>query len=108
MFNEYVKLYYGGETIGNFYVMENEENPQNFSCGFFAKKGSSNHYLDHQGEGLKGVWDSFNIVDVVCEEGSASYSLNSTILIQMGISHDGINLSGFLKKQVNHHIYSES
>ena len=47
MFNEYVKLYYGGETIGNFYVMENEENPQNFSCGFFAKKGSSNHYLDH-------------------------------------------------------------
>lgn len=38
MFSEYIKLYYGGEAVGNFYVLESGDNPKNFSCGFFAKK----------------------------------------------------------------------
>lgn len=41
LFDEYVKQYYGPDTVGNFYVMESEEGNGSFSCGFFAKKGIS-------------------------------------------------------------------
>lgn len=41
LFAEYVKLYYGSDGIGSFYVIQNE-NPNKFSCGFFAKKSSTN------------------------------------------------------------------
>ena len=51
-------------------------------------------------EGFLGSWDSFNIVDVQMEGRVATYSLQSTVLIEMDISKSGINLTGFLKKQV--------
>jgi hypothetical protein len=43
LFTEYTKLYYGQEGIGAFYVMENDEHANMFTCGYFAKKG--NRYL---------------------------------------------------------------
>ena len=39
MFAEYTKLYYGSEALGSFYVIETED-PNKFSCGYFAKKGT--------------------------------------------------------------------
>lgn len=37
LFGEYTKLYYGNSALGSFYVSESG-NPNQFSCGFFAKK----------------------------------------------------------------------
>ena len=39
LFAEYTKLYYGGDALGSFYVIETED-PNKFSCGYFAKKGT--------------------------------------------------------------------
>jgi capping protein beta len=37
LFSEYIKLYYGGNAVGSFYVIEGE-NANKFSCGYFVKK----------------------------------------------------------------------
>lgn len=50
---------------------------------------------------FEGAWDSFNIVDISPDQNGFIYNLNSTILIEMGISNKGINLTGFLKKSVH-------
>ena len=47
-----------------------------------------------------GSWDSFNVVDIHMEGAVATYNLQSTVLIEMDISKSGINLTGFLKKNV--------
>ena len=52
-------------------------------------------------DGFEGCWDSFNIVDVSYDGSSYHYNLNSTVLIEMDLSKNGINLTGFLKKNVN-------
>jgi len=41
LFSEYTKLYYGNEGIGSFYVLENDSNPNKFTCGYYAKKSKN-------------------------------------------------------------------
>jgi capping protein beta len=100
LFAEYVKQYYGGETVGNFYVMEAEKGTNSFSCGFFAKKSKLVVILVSHEDSFQGTWDSFNIVDVELRGNQFVYELNSTVIIEMGILEKGINITGFLKKSV--------
>jgi hypothetical protein len=101
LFGEYVKQYYGNDTVGSFYVMENDAMVGTFSCGFFAKKGKRTVIVvPREEDDLEGAWDSFNTIDIAPDKNGFIYNLNTTILIEMGLSKKGINLTGYLKKSV--------
>lgn len=95
MFAEYTKLYYGNEALGSFYVIETED-PNKFSCGYFAKKD-----LSENEEGFGGSWDSFNVIDIDTHAEEAVFNLSTTIMIEMVKKNQKqvtVDMTGFLKK----------
>lgn len=102
---EYTKLYYGTEAIGSFFVSD-RGNPNEFSCGYFAKKCKKDidvELKEKEGEGFGGNWDSFNIVDISINGDEATLNLSTTILIEMDVKNakqGALDMTGFMKRKV--------
>lgn len=67
---------------------------------FRQKMYNISHKDCNDEEGFDGSWDSFNVVDVTAVGQSYNYKLTTTIMVEMNMPNSGINLTGFLKKNV--------